>query len=307
MAALDRAVALAEVDPRAVAIEQDLDLDVARADDEVFEDEPVVVEGGRRLASGRGDRVGECLGATDRAHALAAAARRGLDEQGKADRPGRGDQGVVGCVGFVVAAEDRDAERRGEPSGRGLVAHHPDRLRRRADPADPGSEHGLREIGVLGQEPEARDGAHRRRRHEPQRRRRGCRAGRARPRLRSRARPRGCRACRTCAVMRVAISPRLAMNSVRIGVVGAGPTVATAPAATNASIASLATRQRPPTRLAGSRPLAIQRWTERVVAPIVRQPGSDSVPRTSMSRSSHIGRRGVGSTDRASRRDVASP
>ncbi len=86
MAALDRAVALAEVDPRAVAIEQDLDLDVARADDEVFEDEPVVVEGGCRLASGRGDRVGERLGATDRAHALAAAAGRGLDQQRKADR-----------------------------------------------------------------------------------------------------------------------------------------------------------------------------------------------------------------------------
>ena len=59
VAALDRAVALAEVDPRAVAIEQDLDLDVARADHEAFEDEPVIAEGGCRLASGRGDRVGE--------------------------------------------------------------------------------------------------------------------------------------------------------------------------------------------------------------------------------------------------------
>jgi hypothetical protein len=36
----------------------------------------------------------------------------------------------------------------------------------------------------------------------------------------------------------------------------------------NASNATDATRQRPPTRLAGSRPLAIQRWTDRVVAPI---------------------------------------
>ena len=63
MAALDRAVALAEVDARAVAIEQDLDLDVARAVDEALEDEPVVAEGGGRLAPGRGDRVGERLGA----------------------------------------------------------------------------------------------------------------------------------------------------------------------------------------------------------------------------------------------------
>ena len=39
-------------------------------------------------------------------------------------------------------------------------------------------------------------------------------------------------------------------------------------AATNASIASLATRHRPPTRRAGSLPLTIQRWTDRVFAPI---------------------------------------
>jgi hypothetical protein len=40
------------------------------------------------------------------------------------------------------------------------------------------------------------------------------------------------------------------------------------PLAAKASNASDATRQRPPTRRAGRRPLAIQRWTERVVAPI---------------------------------------
>jgi hypothetical protein len=68
-------------------------------------------------------------------------------------------------------------------------------------------------------------------------------------------------------VMRVAISPRLAMNSVRSGVVGVELIVVAAPTANNASIASLATRQRPPTRLAGNRPLVIHRWTERVVAP----------------------------------------
>ena len=86
--------------------------------------------------------------------------------------------------------------------------------------------------------------------------------------------------------MRVAISPRLAMNRVRIGpgessrsrrrpsragrapvAPPSAPPSPVACCATNASIASVATRHRPPTRLAGSRPLAIQRWTERVVAP----------------------------------------
>ena len=43
-----------------------------------------------------------------------------------------------------------------ELAGRGLVAHRPDRLRRRADPADAGIDDALREVGVLGEEPEAR-------------------------------------------------------------------------------------------------------------------------------------------------------
>ena len=268
VAALDRAVALAEVDARAMAIEQHLDLDVARADHQALEDQPVVIEGGCRLAPGRGDGVGQCLGATDRAHALAAAPCRGLDQQGKADLRRRRDERVVGRVGFVVAGEDRDPERGREPAGRGLVAHDADRLGRRADPADPGRDDGLGEVRVLGEEPEARGGARPRlppvaasttaatssRSSAP-----GPSVAGTTDRIPSRSQVR---------VMRVAISPRLAMNSVRIGLIGAAASGVEALApATNASIASLATRQRPPTRRAGSRPLAIQRWTDRVVAP----------------------------------------
>jgi hypothetical protein len=64
-------------------------------------------------------------------------------------------------------------------------------------------------------------------------------------------------------VMRDAISPRLAMNSVVIALLGGSATSE----ATNASIASIATRQRPPTRLAGSRPAEIHLWMDRVVTP----------------------------------------
>ena len=81
VAPLDRAVALAEVDAVAVAVEQDLDLDVAGALEEPLEDEPVVVEGGLGLASGGGEVGREAVGEADRAHALAAAAGRRLDEQ----------------------------------------------------------------------------------------------------------------------------------------------------------------------------------------------------------------------------------
>ena len=48
--ALDRAVALAEVDAGPMTIEQDLDLDMARALDEPLQDEPVVAERGERFA-----------------------------------------------------------------------------------------------------------------------------------------------------------------------------------------------------------------------------------------------------------------
>ena len=44
MAALERAVALAEVDAVPVGIEQDLDLNVPRAFHELLEDESVVAE-----------------------------------------------------------------------------------------------------------------------------------------------------------------------------------------------------------------------------------------------------------------------
>ena len=51
MAPLDRAVALAEVDAVAGGIEQDLDLDVARALEEPLEDDAVVAERRLRLAT----------------------------------------------------------------------------------------------------------------------------------------------------------------------------------------------------------------------------------------------------------------
>src|SRR4051812_47640071 len=58
-------------------------------------------------------------------------------------------------------------------------------------------------------------------------------------------------------VIRRAISPRFAMKTVPKG-------VAAVPGVLNASIA---TRHRPPTRRAGSLPVAIHRWTDRRLAP----------------------------------------
>ena len=49
--ALDRAVALAEVDTRPVSVEQDLDLDMAGPSKVALENEAVVAEGGPSLAA----------------------------------------------------------------------------------------------------------------------------------------------------------------------------------------------------------------------------------------------------------------
>ena len=85
VAALDRAVALAEVDDVAVAVGEDLDLDVARVGQVALEVDGRVGEELLALARGALEGVLE-LGLVERdAEALAAAAARGLDRDRVAD------------------------------------------------------------------------------------------------------------------------------------------------------------------------------------------------------------------------------
>ena len=76
VAALDRAVALEEVDHVAVAIAEHLDLDVARPEDRLLEVDGVVAEGASCASLRARSQALRHLGlAVDEAHALAAAAR----------------------------------------------------------------------------------------------------------------------------------------------------------------------------------------------------------------------------------------
>jgi hypothetical protein len=88
VAALERAVALEQVDRVPVAVGEHLDLDVARALDQALQQHPVVAEGGTRLAAAGGERLAERGQVVDPAHALAAAAGSGLDQQRRADPGG---------------------------------------------------------------------------------------------------------------------------------------------------------------------------------------------------------------------------
>src|SRR6185369_1556964 len=86
VAALDRALALAEVQQRAVPIAEHLHLDVARTDEELLQVDPAVTERRLRLTTRGRERVGELALRRDRPHALPAAARGRLHEHGIAER-----------------------------------------------------------------------------------------------------------------------------------------------------------------------------------------------------------------------------
>ena len=80
MSALDRALALAEREHAALAVGQHLDLDVPGRDDRLLEIEPRLAERGLRLGGGRLERAFELVRVANRAHALAAPARDGLEQ-----------------------------------------------------------------------------------------------------------------------------------------------------------------------------------------------------------------------------------
>ena len=152
VAALYRAVALEQVERVAVVIGQNLDLDMAGAVDQLFEEHRVVAEGGAGLAPRRADLRRELARFSHDPHAAAAPAPARLDHQGKADLAG-------GAIGRGRIGRHRRARgqhgnlgRAGERAGGDLVAERPQDLGRGADESQPGLGAGLGKIGVLGKE-----------------------------------------------------------------------------------------------------------------------------------------------------------
>ena len=82
MAALRRAVALEEVQHGAVGVGEHLHLDVAAVLDVLLHQHGVVAERRRASRFGRATASAYVLGRAHDAHALAAAAGRGLDQHG---------------------------------------------------------------------------------------------------------------------------------------------------------------------------------------------------------------------------------
>ncbi len=152
VAALQRALALAEVQHGAVRVGEHLHLDVPGPQDEALQEQGVVAEARRRLAPGADERLAQVARGVHQAHALAAAARARLHQHRVADLLGRVDQVVVGHPEVGAPGHDGDAGGADRLLGPDLVAHDLDGVGGRADEDQAGVGAGLREGGVLGEE-----------------------------------------------------------------------------------------------------------------------------------------------------------
>ena len=152
IAALDRTFALAEMDHLPVPVTEHLDFDVARVDDEFFDEHPVVAERGFRLRSGAREPLRDLGAGAGDAHALAAAAGRGLDHDRVADLGGDPHRVLVVLDGAEEARHGRHLGDRSGLLGRDLVAHGGDGLRVRTDENDAGGGKRRRERLAFGQE-----------------------------------------------------------------------------------------------------------------------------------------------------------
>ena len=109
MAALDRALALAQMDDVPVAVGEQLDLDVTGALDEALGEDAAVAEARLSLPRCRFERLRQLLGRANNAHAPSAASGRRLDDEREAELAG------------LARLDHRDACLAREPLGLELV------------------------------------------------------------------------------------------------------------------------------------------------------------------------------------------
>ena len=152
VAPLQRAVALVQVHGVAVRVGENLDLDMPALLDETLEQHSIIAEGPGSLAARTGESFGKFRCGADDAHALAAAARRWLDQQRVLQRVCRRKQICIGLVVIVVARQHGHAGGGHQAPCLALRTHAIDRGRGRTDENEAGRFAGTGEVGVLGKE-----------------------------------------------------------------------------------------------------------------------------------------------------------
>ena len=153
MAALQGAVAVAEVDGVALAVGKHLDFHVARVGQELLQVDHRVAERRAGLGAGQLGRLDQLGLVVDHAHAAPTAAAGGLDDHRVADLAGDRQGGLfIFRQRAVGARHGGDAGALHGVLGRDLVAHQADHLGGRADEGEAGAFDLLGEVGVLGEE-----------------------------------------------------------------------------------------------------------------------------------------------------------
>ena len=156
VAALQRAVALAEMDGAALAVAEHLNLDVARAFQIFLEIDCVVAERGLGLGARGGKRVGSSSGVWATFMPRPPPPADALTSTGKPIARRAGERLLVGGYAALGARDHRNAEALGGALGLDLVAHQADMRGLRPDEMDVVLFEDLGEAGVLRQEAVAR-------------------------------------------------------------------------------------------------------------------------------------------------------
>ncbi len=149
MAALDRAVALVQVQAVAVLVGEDLDFHMARLEHVFLDQHARIAERRLRLALRGRQRLGQVRLALDHLHALAAATGGGLEQHRVADLFRGSTEGFHVLRFAVVARYQRHAGFFHQRLGGGLAAHGVDGRGGRAEEDEPGVFDGTGEAGVL--------------------------------------------------------------------------------------------------------------------------------------------------------------
>ena len=153
VAALQRAIAVAEVNGVALAVRQHLDFHVARVGEEFFQIDHRVTERCTGFGAGQLGRLDQVFFVVHHAHAATTAAASGFDDHRVADFTADGQGGFfVFRQRAVGAGYGRYAGGDHGVLGRHLVAHQANGVSGRADKGETGFLHLFGEVGVLGEE-----------------------------------------------------------------------------------------------------------------------------------------------------------
>src|SRR5215469_2820596 len=139
MSTLHRAVALEYMNAGAMRVRKNLHLDMARSREVFLEEHTVVAKARFRFPPRGSERASEVIASFDDAHALAAAARRSLDQHRITDCGSLTSEMSLVLVVAVITGHERHSGLGHDPLRFGFGSHRANRGRRGSDEDQSGS------------------------------------------------------------------------------------------------------------------------------------------------------------------------